>query len=139
MSKINLNFKKPTGPKQMSRRKADLMDAYFSTNRNIALVVQLVDMRHKPSQLDLEMIDYLEQMGYEFVIALTKSDKLNKTQTKERLEALKNELSFLEKEPTMIVFFGDHQPNISDAFYEKLFGKPLTQLTQEEKEKMYTF
>ena len=27
MSKINLNFKKPTGPKQMSRRKADLMDA----------------------------------------------------------------------------------------------------------------
>jgi hypothetical protein len=28
MSKINLNFKKPTGPKQMSRRKADLMDAY---------------------------------------------------------------------------------------------------------------
>ncbi len=84
------------------RRWADLMDAYFSTNRNIALVVQLVDMRHKPSQLDLEMIDYLEQMGYEFVIALTKSDKLNKTQTKERLEALKEELSFLEKEPNMI-------------------------------------
>ena len=28
MSKINLNFKKPTGPKQMSRRKADLLDAY---------------------------------------------------------------------------------------------------------------
>ena len=28
MSKINMNFKKPTGPKQMSRRKADLMDAY---------------------------------------------------------------------------------------------------------------
>ena len=84
------------------RRWADLMDAYFSTNRNIALVVQLVDMRHKPSQLDLEMIDYLEQMGYEFVIALTKSDKLNKTQTKERLDSLKHELSFLEKEPTMI-------------------------------------
>ena len=72
------------------RRWADLMDAYFSTNRNIALVVQLVDMRHKPSQLDLEMIDYLEQMGYEFVIALTKSDKLNKTQTKERLDYLKH-------------------------------------------------
>ena len=42
-----------------------------------------------------------------------------------------------EKEPTIIVFFGDHQPNISDAFYEKLFGKPLDRLTQEEKEKMY--
>ena len=28
MSKINLNFKKPAGPRQMSRRKSDLMDAY---------------------------------------------------------------------------------------------------------------
>jgi len=84
------------------RRWADLMDAYFTTNRNIALVVQLIDMRHKPSELDLDMIDYLEQMGFDFVIALTKSDKLNKTETKNRLEALKEELSFLDKMPKMI-------------------------------------
>lgn len=84
------------------RRWADLMDAYFTTNRNIALVVQLVDMRHKPSELDLDMIDYLEQMGFEFVIALTKSDKLNKTETKKRLESLEEELSFLDKKPKMI-------------------------------------
>lgn len=53
--------------------------------------------------------------------------------------AIKNLISYFKKEtePTMIVFFGDHQPNISDAFYEKLFGKPLDQLTQEEREKMY--
>lgn len=84
------------------RRWAELMDAYFSTNRNIALVVQLIDMRHKPSELDLDMIDYLEQMGFDFVIALTKSDKLNKTETKNRLEALDEELSFLDKKPKMI-------------------------------------
>lgn len=84
------------------RRWADLMEAYFSTNRNIALVVQLVDMRHTPSELDLDMIDYLEQMGFEFVIALTKADKLNKTETKKRLEALEEELSFLDKKPKMI-------------------------------------
>ena len=78
------------------------MDAYFTTERNIALVVQLIDMRHKPSQLDLDMIDYLEQMGFDFVIALTKSDKLNKTETKNRLEALEEELSFLDNKPKMI-------------------------------------
>ena len=84
------------------RRWADLMDAYFTSNRNIALVVQLIDMRHKPSELDLDMIDYLEQMGFDFVIALTKSDKLNKTETKNRLEALEEELSFLDNKPKMI-------------------------------------
>ena len=84
------------------RRWAELMDAYFSSNRNIALVVHLIDMRHKPSELDLDMIDYLEQMGFDFVIALTKSDKLNKTETKNRLLALEEELSFLDKMPKMI-------------------------------------
>lgn len=83
------------------RRWADLMDAYFTTNRNIALVVQLVDMRHKPSELDLDMIDYLEQMQIPFVLALTKSDKLNKTEFEKRLNGLKEELSFLDNFPTV--------------------------------------
>lgn len=81
------------------RRWADLMDAYFTTNRNITLVVQLVDMRHKPSELDLDMIDYLEQMKFPFVLALTKADKLNKTEFEKRLNSLKEELSFLDKFP----------------------------------------
>lgn len=53
--------------------------------------------------------------------------------------AIKNLISYFEKEtePTMIVFFGDHQPNISDEFFAKLFGKSVDQLTKEEKEKMY--
>ena len=83
------------------RRWADLMDAYFTTNRNIALVVQLIDMRHTPSELDLDMIDYLEQMGFEFVLALTKADKLNKSQTEKRMKELKEELSFLDNFPVI--------------------------------------
>ena len=35
-------------------------------------------------------------------------------------------------EPTMIVFFGDHQPPLKNAFYEKLYGKPLSERTTEE-------
>lgn len=41
------------------------------------------------------------------------------------------------KEPTMIVMFGDHEPSISDEFYEKLYGKKLSDLTQEELQKKY--
>lgn len=41
------------------------------------------------------------------------------------------------KEPTIIVMFGDHEPSISDEFYEKLYGKELSDLTQEELQKKY--
>ena len=78
------------------KRWSDLMEGYFQSDRDIKLVVQLVDMRHPPSADDLNMLHFLQSVGLPFVIALTKSDKLNKTQRTARLEALKDELSFLE-------------------------------------------
>lgn len=74
------------------RRWAELVEGYFAQERNIALVVQICDMRHPPSADDMGMIDFLYNSGYNFVIALTKLDKLKKTQQSERLEKLKTEL-----------------------------------------------
>ena len=66
-------------------RWAELMETYFKSGRNIKLVVQRLDMRHLPTQDDLDMIDFLVSTGYEFVTVLTKCDKLNKTQRSEML------------------------------------------------------
>lgn len=75
------------------RRWAELMEGYFKTNRNLRLVVQLIDMRHKPSADDMTMLSFLREMNYPFIIALTKSDKLNKTEYNARLTALETELA----------------------------------------------
>ena len=75
------------------QRWAELVEGYFAQDRNIALVVQICDMRHKPTADDMTMIDYLHRSGYPFIIALTKMDKLKKTQQAIRLEELKQELS----------------------------------------------
>lgn len=40
-------------------------------------------------------------------------------------------------EPTMIVFFGDHQPPLKNAFYEVLYGKSLSERTTEEVMQQY--
>ena len=40
-------------------------------------------------------------------------------------------------EPTMIVFFGDHQPPLKNAFYEVLYGKPRSERTTEEVMQQY--
>lgn len=40
-------------------------------------------------------------------------------------------------EPTLIVFFGDHQPSLSKEFYEALYGKKLDERTTEEILKQY--
>ena len=41
------------------------------------------------------------------------------------------------EEPTLIVFFGDHQPPLKNAFYEVLYGKKLSERTTEEVMQQY--
>ena len=86
------------------KRWSELVEGYFNSERNLALVVQLVDMRHSPSELDLSMMNYMLDRDMNFLIALTKSDKLNKTEREKRLAGLAGELDFLPDSVEIIPF-----------------------------------
>ena len=49
-------------------------------------------------------------------------------------KALKQLITYYSQveEPTMIVFFGDHQPALKNGFYEALYGKALSERTTQE-------
>lgn len=78
------------------RRWSNLMEGYFQSERNIKLVVQLVDMRHPPTADDRTMIEFLKSANVPFVVALTKSDKLKKTERQKREQLIPEELPGLE-------------------------------------------
>lgn len=61
-------------------RWAKLMQAFFDSRDDIALVVQLLDSRHAPSADDLDMLDFISHKGYRCLVALTKTDKLTRNQ-----------------------------------------------------------
>ena len=85
-------------------RWSELMDGYFKSNRNIKMVFQLIDMRHPTTDFDLWMLDFLSQMGYPYTIVLTKSDKLNKTETANRLSLINEELGDFAENVQIIPF-----------------------------------
>lgn len=78
-------------------RFGELMEGYFQSGRNIKLVVQLVDMRHKPSQDDFGMIDFMQQMEIPFIVVCTKADKLKVKEFKRREQEIKEELSMVDE------------------------------------------
>lgn len=82
--------------KSEMKRWSELIEGYFNQDRNLQLVVQLIDMRHKPSALDLQMIDFLIEREIPFIIIMTKCDKLNKTQTAQRLASIRTEIPYGE-------------------------------------------
>lgn len=73
-------------------RWAGLIEGYLNSERDLRLVFMLVDMRHKPTADDVNMINYLIDTETPFVIVLTKADKLNKTERTKRMEAFKTEI-----------------------------------------------
>lgn len=76
------------------QRWSKLVEGYFNLSKNISLVIQIIDVRHEPSALDYQMLDYLFENKFPFIIVASKVDKLNKTQ---RLECEKSMEEELEK------------------------------------------
>lgn len=96
------------------RRWAEMMEGYFQSPRNIKLVVQLVDMRHKPSEDDYIMMRYLQDAGLPFIVAATKCDKLNKTQYNERVAGLREELKEFGNDLVIIPFSSEKGNGVDD-------------------------
>lgn len=63
--------------KKMREDWGKLMVNYFRLSASLRGVIQLVDSRHDPTALDLEMHRMLEERGVPYMIVLTKADKLS--------------------------------------------------------------
>lgn len=68
----------------------DLINSYFEAPRHHTLLVQLLDCRHAPSADDLQMLRYLHYHRIPYVVALTKADKLKKSQLAKTQEDFEN-------------------------------------------------
>lgn len=69
-----------------------IIEPYLVNNKALKCVCVLVDIRHKPNELDKLMLDFLQYYSIPFLIVATKSDKLPKTKIKPALLQVANEL-----------------------------------------------
>lgn len=79
-----------------------LTDGYFTKNRNIDLVrgvVQLIDSRAGITRDDAMMIEYMNSVEMPYIIAITKIDKLNKTDRAAIIEKITNDERIADNTP----------------------------------------
>lgn len=65
--------------KDQIRAWQSLIEPYLINNEDLKCVCVLVDVRHKPSELDKVMVDFLNYYQVPFIIVATKTDKLSKS------------------------------------------------------------
>ena len=78
------------------QRFSDAIGNYLSDDRDLRLVLQLIDMRHPPTVDDKQMLEALAESGLPFVVVLTKADKLNRTQRESQLAMFESVFSEYE-------------------------------------------
>ena len=99
-------------------RWARFIEAYFHFDSDKKLAISLVDLRHEPTEADLEMAAYLEQAGIPYWVVATKADKLSKTAVAENVKAL--EELYADLHPQRILAFSSKTRLGRDELVEKL-------------------
>ncbi|MBO8141787.1 MAG: YihA family ribosome biogenesis GTP-binding protein [Firmicutes bacterium] len=79
-------------PERVRRRLGSLIEEYLASRENLVGVVQLVDIRHPPTDNDRAMAEWLAHYGKTAVAVATKADKIARGQRKARVEAVAREL-----------------------------------------------
>ena len=79
--------------KQEKARWGRMMADYFEQAGELCHVLTLVDIRHEPTQDDIQMNQYLRQMGIPFTVVATKADKISRGARQKNLAPICRALS----------------------------------------------
>ena len=71
-----------------------VMNDYFVENNKLKVVMVLVDSRLNPTELDIQMLDYLAEREIPAFIIMTKTDKLNRSQINLNKDKISKQLRY---------------------------------------------
>jgi len=66
-----------------------MAEEYLAERRELSLCVQLVDARHEPTSLDIQLNDWLVHHGKRHLVVATKADKLSRNELQRSVKAIK--------------------------------------------------
>ncbi|WP_414053512.1 ribosome biogenesis GTP-binding protein YihA/YsxC [Macrococcus equi] len=89
--------------KSERERWGKMIETYLTTRETLAVVIQLVDIRHNPSEDDRLMYDFLKHYEIPVIVIATKEDKIPKGKVQKHLKIIKQDLD-MEPNDTLISY-----------------------------------
>ncbi|WP_018658664.1 ribosome biogenesis GTP-binding protein YihA/YsxC [Allofustis seminis] len=100
---------------------AKMMEEYFYTREQLHLAILIIDFRHKPSALDLQMYNFLKHVELPVTVVATKADKVKRNQWNKQTALILKELSLQEHEEDELVIFSSETGEGFDEVWDKIF------------------
>lgn len=106
-----------------------MIEKYLHTSKQLRLVFLLIDIRHKPSNNDCLMYDWICKQGYMPVIIATKLDKINRSQIQKQVKLIRETLGCGKS--ALIIPFSAESKQGREEIYELLDGLLVAEETEE--------
>lgn len=68
------------------------IEEYLFIRDKISLIILLIDIRHKPSENDILMFNYIRSIGHNYIVLANKADKIAPTKVDSYVQDLRNYL-----------------------------------------------
>lgn len=78
--------------KTEQERVGKFIEEYLFTRDKISLIILLIDIRHKPSENDILMFNYIRSIGHNYIVLANKADKIAPTKVDSYVQDLRNYL-----------------------------------------------
>jgi GTP-binding protein len=79
-------------PKDLQASWGRMMEQYLIDREELKVIIVLVDIRHKPSKGDENMMEFIKHYDIPFIVAATKADKISRGQRAKYLKVIKESL-----------------------------------------------
>ncbi|MCF6462769.1 ribosome biogenesis GTP-binding protein YihA/YsxC [Clostridium sp. Cult1] len=93
------------GYAQVSKKEKEkwgyIIEEYLNTRKNLIEVIQLVDIRHEPTEQDILMYNWIKTFNFAGIVIATKADKISKGKYQSNIKIIKNKLKV--KESSLII------------------------------------
>lgn len=78
--------------KEQKKTWGGIIETYLKSRKNLLEVIQLVDLRHKPTAEDIEMYKWIKSFGFNGIVVATKHDKIKKSQLSKHIKIIRETL-----------------------------------------------
>lgn len=76
-----------------------MIENYLLKSKQLRIIFLLVDIRHEPSQNDVNMYDWILHYGFNPIIVATKSDKISRGAVQKHISVIRKKLNCIEGTP----------------------------------------
>ncbi|WP_160672866.1 ribosome biogenesis GTP-binding protein YihA/YsxC [Clostridium sp. C8-1-8] len=109
-----------------------IIETYLSSRLQLKRVVLLVDCRHKPTEDDIMMHEWIKHYGYDVLVIATKSDKLSKNELRKSEKVIRDTLKLAQEDK--LYYFSSLNKVGRDELVDSIFDDIILKDDEQPKE-----